>query len=63
MLVRVAAPPVEGAANDALITFLADLLRVPRRNIRLIRGERSRRKRIAVAGVNAEFVRHLLRSP
>ena len=43
-------PPVEGAANDALIEFLAAALRLPRRDIRIVSGERSRRKRVAIAG-------------
>lgn len=56
LLVRLAAPPVEGAANDALVAFLADRLRVPRRAIRIVSGERGRQKRVAVAGVTAAQV-------
>lgn len=56
-LVRLAAPPVEGAANDALIAFLAEALDLPRRNIRIIAGERSRTKRVAVAGADLARVR------
>jgi len=59
LLVRVAAPPVEGAANDALIDFLASSLRVPRRAIRIVSGERGRLKRVAIAGVTAEDLRRL----
>ena len=51
LLVRLAAPPVDGAANDALIAFLADRLRVPRRAVQIVSGERGRQKRVAVAGV------------
>ena len=51
ILIRLKAPPVEGAANDALIAFLADALHVPRRNIRIVSGEKSRDKRIAVTGL------------
>ena len=47
LLVRLSAPPVEGAANDALVEFLASRLQVPRRAIRLLSGGRGRRKRIA----------------
>jgi uncharacterized protein (TIGR00251 family) len=46
--VRLAAPPVEGAANEALIDFLADHYHVPRRSIRIVSGERSRVKRIEI---------------
>jgi uncharacterized protein len=60
VLVRLAAPPVEGAANDALIDFLATTLRLPRRDIRIIGGERSRRKKVAIAGMTPEQVRAIL---
>jgi uncharacterized protein len=57
VLVRVAAPPVEGAANDAVIGLLAATCRVPRRAVRLVRGESSRQKRIAIDGVTPDQVR------
>jgi uncharacterized protein len=59
VLVRIAAPPVEGAANDALIAFLASVLHVPQRAIRIVGGERSRHKRVAIAGVSADDVKRL----
>ena len=52
ILVRLAAPPVEGAANDALIEFLSDTLKLPRRNIRIVAGEKSRDKRVALADMD-----------
>jgi uncharacterized protein YggU (UPF0235/DUF167 family) len=55
--VRLAAPPVEGAANEALVAFVAKWLAVPRRAVRILSGERSRRKRLAVDGVSADLVR------
>lgn len=51
--VRLAAPPVDGAANDALIELLADLLDVPKRDIRILTGTTSKRKVIEVDGVTA----------
>jgi uncharacterized protein (TIGR00251 family) len=57
LLVRIAAPPVEGAANDALIDLLAATCRVPRRSIRLVSGESSRHKRIAIDGVTPDQIR------
>lgn len=51
ILVRLAAPPVENAANDALISFLSEILQVPRRAIRIVSGERARNKRVAVDGL------------
>jgi uncharacterized protein len=60
LVVRLAAPPVDGAANDALIELFATTLRVPRRAITIVSGARGRRKRIAIAGVTADAVRTLL---
>jgi uncharacterized protein len=59
-VVRVAAPPVEGAANDALIAYFADVLHIPKRAIQIVSGERGRRKRVAIAGVSAAHVRTTL---
>jgi uncharacterized protein (TIGR00251 family) len=53
ILVRLSAPPVEGAANAALVDFLADLLDVPRRAVRIVSGAQSRLKRVAIDGVTA----------
>jgi uncharacterized protein len=59
VIARVAAPPVEGAANEALVELLAETFHVARRAVRIVRGERGRRKRIAIAGVTAADVRAL----
>lgn len=56
MLVRLAAPPVDGAANDALIAFLAELFDRPKRDITLVSGHASRSKRIAIAGLTEDQV-------
>ena len=53
------APPVEGAANDALIDYLADVLRVPRRAITIISGFASRQKIVQVDGVEADRIQQL----
>jgi len=55
--VRVAAPPVEGAANEALVAFLANRLGIRKRDIALVTGQHARRKRLRVSGVTAETVR------
>jgi uncharacterized protein (TIGR00251 family) len=52
LLVRLAAAPVDGAANDALVAFLAELFDRPRRDITLVSGHTSRDKRIAIAGLS-----------
>ncbi len=49
--VRVKAPPVDGAANEELIRFLAKRLKVPRKSIELVSGSSSRHKQIAIEGV------------
>jgi len=51
---RVAAPAVDGAANQALIRLVADELGVPRRDVRLVAGAASRTKLITVDGLSAE---------
>jgi uncharacterized protein (TIGR00251 family) len=62
ILVRLAAPPVDGAANDALIAFLSAALDIPRRQITIVSGERSRDKRVRIAGIEtAAATRQLLR--
>lgn len=47
--VRLAAPPIDGRANEALVAWLARQLGVPRRDVELLRGESSRRKQVAIA--------------
>ncbi len=54
--VRVAAPPVEGAANAELIAFLARKLGVPRSAVRIVTGDRGRRKTVEVTGVDPDQV-------
>ena len=52
ILVRLAAAPVDGAANEALIAFLSEALDVPRRDLTLVSGEKSRDKRVRVTGLD-----------
>ena len=56
-VIRLNAPPVEGAANAELIDLLSTLLDVPRRNITIVAGERSRTKRVEVLGVDEAVAR------
>jgi uncharacterized protein len=59
--VKVAAPPVDGAANAELTRFLAERLGVPRRAVTIVSGAGGRRKIIAVAGlVTGAAIRMLL---
>jgi hypothetical protein len=56
---RVAAKPVDGAANDALLRLLADALGVPRGRVILRSGRTSRAKVLEIEGVAAERLRSL----
>ena len=51
--VRIAAPPVDGAANQELIRALAKALHVPRSSITIVSGQSSRLKQVSVTGVDA----------
>jgi uncharacterized protein (TIGR00251 family) len=56
LLVRLAAAPVEGAANAALLAFLSDQLQIPRARLEIVTGEKSRSKRVKVRGMSAATV-------
>ena len=55
--VRLCAPPVDGAANAALVEFLAETFALPRARVQLLSGASSRNKRVLLAGVAAPQVR------
>ena len=55
--VAVAAPPVEGEANEELVRFLARALGVGKRDVRIVRGEGSRHKRLYVANIGEAELR------
>jgi uncharacterized protein (TIGR00251 family) len=57
---RVAAPPVEGAANEAVLRFLASVLDVPRTKLAIVSGRSGRRKRILCEGVTSDEMERLL---
>ena len=52
LLARLAAAPVDGAANDELIRLVARALGVPKRDVTIVSGERSRSKRLRVANID-----------
>ncbi len=58
--VRLAAPPVEGAANEALLAFLADVLGVPKRDLAITTGEHGRHKLVCVQGLSGAQIRQRL---
>ena len=58
--IRLQAPALENRANEALIEFLAHLLKTPKAAVRLLSGERSRIKRIEIRGVTQRQIVQLL---
>lgn len=54
---RVSAPPVEGAANEAIVELLAESLALPRRAVTLVSGEHARMKRVLIVGLSTDEVR------
>ena len=59
--IRLAAPPVDGAANEELIRFLAETLGVQRDAVRIVAGHSSRQKTVEVAGLTGEEAARRLR--
>ena len=60
VVIKLQAPPVDGAANAALLRFVAERLGLAPSAVLLLRGHTSRRKLISVAGWSAEAVRQVL---
>jgi len=58
--IALTSPPVDGAANEALVAFLSRALGIARRGIRITQGHTSRRKRIEIDGAAADALRALL---
>lgn len=56
LCVKVTAPPLDGAANEAVIRFLAEVMGVKKGDVRIVAGERSRDKVVAIEGVSAEYI-------
>ena len=61
--VRLTAPPVDGAANDALVAFLAETLGLPKRAISIVHGATSRQKIVEISGMAEEAIKQKLTSP
>ena len=58
--VRLTSPPVEGAANEALVKFLADTFAVGRRAIRIVAGGHSRSKIVEIEGITARAIHDIV---
>jgi len=59
--VAVPAPPVDGAANAAVVEALAEAFAVPRRAVEIVRGQSGRRKTVRISGASAETLERLRR--
>lgn len=60
VLIRLTAPPVEGAANAELVEVLAEALDVSKRAVSIVSGERGRQKRVRIDGMTTALVRSKL---
>jgi uncharacterized protein (TIGR00251 family) len=60
VVIRVSAPPVEGKANEAVCRLIAARVGVPRRAVRIVRGESSRDKVVRIDGMSADEARTAL---
>ena len=59
--IKLASPPIDGRANKALVQFIATLFSMPVRQVKLIRGDKSRHKTVELIGcvINPETIIHL----
>lgn len=60
--IRLTAPPIDGAANEALVKFLSDTLSLPKSHIEIVSGHTSREKIVRISGINDAQVKRLLNS-
>jgi uncharacterized protein (TIGR00251 family) len=59
--VHVTAPPVDGAANEALVALLVQCLTVHKRDIQIVRGTTGRNKIVEITGMTAETIENKVR--
>lgn len=52
--IRLASPPIDGRANDALLNFISQVCDVPKRQVVLMRGDKSRHKQLVITGSRIE---------
>ena len=62
LVLELHAPPVEGAANEACVKFMAEAVRVPKSNVELVAGEKSRRKLLKISGRPGEEMKARIES-
>ena len=56
LCVKITAPPVEGAANAAIVKFVADALKIRKSQVELVSGDKSRKKTLKIAGLTQEDI-------
>lgn len=61
LCVKITAPPVEGAANSAIVKFIADSLGVRKSQVELVSGEKSREKVLKITGISDSDIRARLK--
>ncbi|MEN6350599.1 MAG: DUF167 domain-containing protein [Syntrophomonas sp.] len=54
--IKLTAPPVDGEANQALIAFLSEFFKLPKKNVEIIKGETSRQKLVFIKGLTSEIL-------
>ncbi|MBO0719991.1 MAG: YggU family protein [Blastocatellia bacterium] len=60
--IRLAAAPVDGEANEELLNFLAKLLDIPRRQLEIVSGQRSKNKVLRISGITGERLEKIVDS-
>ena len=58
--IKLKSPPVNNAANEELVRFLAEKLKVPKRNIEIVRGHKQKKKILAITGINQNKITNSL---
>jgi uncharacterized protein (TIGR00251 family) len=58
--IKIAAPPVDGKANDEIIAFLSQKLKIPKKNIEILRGETGRKKCVEINDLDPDDLKKIL---
>ena len=58
--VRLSSPPVDGKANDECVKLFSKLFKVPKTDISIIKGDRSKRKKVKISGANADSIKRVI---
>lgn len=61
LCIKITAPPVEGAANSAIVKFIADTLGVRKSCVELVSGKKSREKTVKIIGLSGDDIKKLVK--